>query len=451
MLAFFLIYSIFIIPNIKIELKSNCMHIIDRIEIKKLWGSSNVNFKCDKHYNFLIGENGTGKTTVINLIAATLLVDFNKLDKAEFEEIKIYLRALNGNKKPSITVTKKIKKDLPFFDIEYEIRPSQSEHSIKFNLDGYELERAYRGLPQKYLKDHLRTGQFKTIYSEIEKYIAVNWLSVHRNSEDMNFQDEKRNIPAIDIKINELNESLVRYFSMLAKKYSDEIIELQQQILLSIITPETEDKILNLRNSINVDVEKKSLKDMFEVLGLKENKVKNKINQHFEKFNKAKEHLNEFGNINTHHFAALLNVWRSHALVEKYENLQKSKKHIFAQQAKFIELMNELLSKRKSVKISEGNELIFYTSSDKPLGLAELSSGEKQLLIILGQALLQNEKPTIYIADEPELSLHLKWQVALTRAISNLNPNSQIIFATHSPDIVSVHQDKIIRMEGVLK
>ncbi|GAB02145.1 hypothetical protein ACT4_025_01070 [Acinetobacter sp. NBRC 100985] len=80
----------------------------------------------------------------------------------------------------------------------------------------------------------------------------------------------------------------------------------------------------------------------------------------------------------------------------------------------------------------------------------ELSSGEKQLLIILGQALLQEQKQTIYIADEPELSLHLKWQTSLTNAITTLNPKAQIIFATHSPDIVAAQQNKVIRMENIL-
>ena len=67
------------------------MHVIDKVVIKKLWGNVDLDFKCDKQYNFLIGENGTGKTTVINLIAATLLVDFNKLDKIDFESITALL------------------------------------------------------------------------------------------------------------------------------------------------------------------------------------------------------------------------------------------------------------------------------------------------------------------------------------------------------------------------
>ena len=103
------------------------------------------------------------------------------------------------------------------------------------------------------------------------------------------------------------------------------------------------------------------------------------------------------------------------------------------------------------MSLSERNELSFETRNKKQIPIEELSSGEKQLLIILGEALLQQEKAVVYIADEPELSLHVSWQETLTDSISKLNPNAQIIFATHSPDIVSSHSDKIINMENVIK
>lgn len=105
---------------------------------------------------------------------------------------------------------------------------------------------------------------------------------------------------------------------------------------------------------------------------------------------------------------------------------------------------------RKSY-LSKKNELEFKTPDNKQILIEELSSGEKQLLIILGEALLQQEQAYIYMADEPELSLHVKWQEALTSSISRLNPYAQIIFATHSPDIVNGHTDKIIEMGDLVK
>lgn len=77
----------------------------------------------------------------------------------------------------------------------------------------------------------------------------------------------------------------------------------------------------------------------------------------------------------------------------------------------------------------------------------ELSSGEKQLYIFLMEALLQHEQPSIFIADEPELSLHILWQEKLVSAMRNLNDKAQIIFATHSPDLVGPFSDAIFDMD----
>ena len=104
---------------------------------------------------------------------------------------------------------------------------------------------------------------------------------------------------------------------------------------------------------------------------------------------------------------------------------------------------------RKEFHIDDRNELKVVTQSGKNLPLRLLSSGEKQLIIVLGEALLQQQKACIYIADEPELSLHVKWQESLVENLLALNENAQIVFATHSPDVVSVFGDKVFDMESV--
>lgn len=78
-----------------------------------------------------------------------------------------------------------------------------------------------------------------------------------------------------------------------------------------------------------------------------------------------------------------------------------------------------------------------------------LSSGEKQLLILLTQTLLQEQQPFIYIADEPELSLHIEWQHKIINAIKELNPNVQIIAATHSPEIAGQWRTNITNLQNV--
>jgi wyosine [tRNA(Phe)-imidazoG37] synthetase (radical SAM superfamily) len=64
-----------------------------------------------------------------------------------------------------------------------------------------------------------------------------------------------------------------------------------------------------------------------------------------------------------------------------------------------------------------------------------LSSGEKQVFLILLTVLLQDGKPYILLLDEPEISLHIEWQRVLIKMIRDLNENCQIIIVTHSPSI----------------
>jgi predicted ATPase len=71
------------------------------------------------------------------------------------------------------------------------------------------------------------------------------------------------------------------------------------------------------------------------------------------------------------------------------------------------------------------------------------------MLILLGEALLQRQSPTIYLADEPELSLHIEWQESLVDNILDMNPNAQIFFATHSPDIVGRFDGGVRQMKSL--
>ena len=81
------------------------------------------------------------------------------------------------------------------------------------------------------------------------------------------------------------------------------------------------------------------------------------------------------------------------------------------------------------------NELQFL-QYDETLTPYQLSSGEKQLLVILLTVLLEDNKPYVLLMDEPEISLHVEWQQKLVGIIRTLNPHAQIILTTHSPAVI---------------
>ena len=66
----------------------------------------------------------------------------------------------------------------------------------------------------------------------------------------------------------------------------------------------------------------------------------------------------------------------------------------------------------------------------------QLSSGEKQMLVILRTVLIEDGQNYVLFMDEPEVSLHVEWQKRLIDLILELNPNVQIILTTHSPAVI---------------
>lgn len=121
---------------------------------------------------------------------------------------------------------------------------------------------------------------------------------------------------------------------------------------------------------------------------------------------------------------------------------------------RFIEQINTLFydssDSRKRLDFDKNNAIIFRNYHDKSLSVFKLSSGEKQILIILLNVLLQENQPSIILMDEPEVSLHLAWQLDLIDMIQNLNENCQLIIVTHSAGLFNKGwRDKITKMENI--
>lgn len=102
---------------------------------------------------------------------------------------------------------------------------------------------------------------------------------------------------------------------------------------------------------------------------------------------------------------------------------------------KFQDQIDDLFSETGKKIIRKSNEILFEQDGDT-LTPYQLSSGEKQMLVILLTALVQDNQPCALFMDEPEVSLHIEWQQKLIGIIRNLNPNVQIILTTHSPAVI---------------
>lgn len=101
----------------------------------------------------------------------------------------------------------------------------------------------------------------------------------------------------------------------------------------------------------------------------------------------------------------------------------------------FQDTIDSLFSETLKTIDRTSNELRFNQYGDK-LSPYTLSSGEKQMLIILLTVLLEDNEPYVLLMDEPEASLHVEWQQKLVGILRKMNPNAQIILTTHSPAMI---------------
>lgn len=115
----------------------------------------------------------------------------------------------------------------------------------------------------------------------------------------------------------------------------------------------------------------------------------------------------------------------------------------------FVETVNSFfVNKQITYTLRWG--LRIKTEDQEILGPQQLSSGERQLLLLLCNSLLSRAESTLFIIDEPEISLNAKWQRKLISALLACVPasNVQFILATHSVEIISGHREFLAQLKA---
>lgn len=102
---------------------------------------------------------------------------------------------------------------------------------------------------------------------------------------------------------------------------------------------------------------------------------------------------------------------------------------------KFQDMIDELFAYTGKTIDRKSNDIAFYQGGERLLPY-KLSSGEKQMLIILLTVLVRGGTHSVLFMDEPESSLHIDWQQKLIAMIRGLNPDMQLILTTHSPAMI---------------
>ena len=101
----------------------------------------------------------------------------------------------------------------------------------------------------------------------------------------------------------------------------------------------------------------------------------------------------------------------------------------------FYDHVDKLFGQTEKVILRDADGIRLLQEGDI-LTTRQLSSGEKQMMLILLTVLLEDQQPYVLFMDEPEVSLHVDWQQELVSIITEMNPNIQLILTTHSPAVI---------------
>jgi ABC-type glutathione transport system ATPase component len=107
-------------------------------------------------------------------------------------------------------------------------------------------------------------------------------------------------------------------------------------------------------------------------------------------------------------------------------------------------------TKRVNLNVRQGLRIIANRQVISP---EMLSSGEGQLLYILASTLMAKEQATLFIIDEPEISLNVRWQRQLLRSILDITAetNIQFLMATHSIELLAMYGDFVLELNQIPK
>ncbi len=143
------------------------------------------------------------------------------------------------------------------------------------------------------------------------------------------------------------------------------------------------------------------------------------------------------------------------------EDIEK-KLDIFYNLARKLELLRKTINNKfayKEINFDKQKGFVFkplYNSSLsdlETLSATDLSSGEQHELVLLYELLFKVEAKSLVLIDEPELSLHVGWQVNFLKDLQEVTKlaDLDILMATHSPDIIQDRWDLTVELQGLKK
>lgn len=430
--------------------------IIKDVEVKGFWGRTGASASFFTDVTIFIGLNGTGKTTFINLISAVLTVDLFQLSSLQFEEITINLIEPNKKYKRKITVVNSQEPSSAFnaYSI-YEYKVGTRTYTVSLTPDARLRKPLSEKESLRYLSPDTRR-EYMSLKREISSLVEISQISVYRQVTSESFEgDPRQRATAVDERLQQLFERFSRYQLKLETQLNERSTRFQQEALGSLLYNEEFDEFDSHRlediSEMDLETQGDRLSSAFKELGIQGKSEQ--ITKHIDKLRDALKGLKESPKrVSVNNVFALPLISRTNRIIDLLNKSEEDKKKIIEPRQRFFDTLRSFMTNKKFQYDNKFGALFFSLDgvAEDTFIWSSLSSGEKQLLIQFMEVVLQEGKSLIFIADEPELSLHVTWQEKLLKALRDLNENAQLIVATHSPDIVAEFSENVIDMEKVI-
>lgn len=131
----------------------------------------------------------------------------------------------------------------------------------------------------------------------------------------------------------------------------------------------------------------------------------------------------------------------------------EEKLQVFDTLADKVFLLKKIVDDRflyKTLTISKDKGFLFANNGPTTLSPTQLSSGEQNVLVLLYELLFKVKTGSLILIDEPEISLHVAWQLEFLRDLQQVIKLSEfdVLIATHSPQIINDRWDLTVPLLG---
>ena len=426
-----------------------------------------VRFSKEK-VSILFGDNGCGKTTFLKLLNAILSENEKVLLKENVTEVEIDF--LHDDKPHSISIRKNP------LDLEHENKNKIMENT--FHMGGYNTEpRLFRGSLYNW-EEYEKSALFKSnsILFGVNRGVSQSRIGITPEeifrflSRNMKMKSYFRNRAEITDFADDLSDfissnnrkqykSINLYPSKLLDFKSEHVIidnlsidNVEQLILerYKLAKNLTYERVQNALfdtlslyintsgNDIDIDIDDDKL---IELISTNKISLIDALNNTSE--NTVKSQLIDI--LNNYEKESISNGILK-MLLYKMINEIEAEKVILNSINKLLLYFNEELSGNKEL-IVKTEKAFVKLKNGKTHSLNELSSGERHLLTFLAICIIEGSQRSFLLIDEPEISLNLKWQRKLVPLFNELLPESQLIFASHSPSISKESTNYLVKLE----